>query len=217
MKILAVADFHGKCSADTNLAKFLERDDYDILIMLGDLTHLGPDSELEDILERVKTSKIKTLAVPGNCDPRPIQQILEKHGISLHRKKEDYGGTTFVGLGGSNTTPFNTPFELTESEIEEDLDSVSNGVKNGWILVTHVPPYGTCADLTPDGIHVGSKAVRKIIDRKQPRLSLCAHIHEARCTDKIGDTVIVNPGPISKGFAAAITIDKSAKVELLEI
>ncbi len=185
--------------------------------MLGDLTHLGPDSELEDILERIEAAKIKTLAIPGNCDPKPIQQILEKHGISLHSKKEEVDGVTFVGLGGSNTTPFNTPFELTEVEIEEELVELTNGLGNGWVLATHVPAYGTCADLTPDGIHAGSKSVRKIIDRKQPRLALCAHIHEARCTDKVGDTVIVNPGPISKGYAAEITIVKGMKVELLEL
>jgi Icc-related predicted phosphoesterase len=198
------------------LAKFLKRS-YDLLIMLGDFTHLGPESQVEEILSRAEEIKIRTLAVPGNCDPKPVQQVLEKHGINLHSKSVEVNGLTFVGLGGSNTTPFNTPFELKEGEIEEELSALTCNLNDKWVLVTHVPAYGTCADLLPDGIHVGSKSVRKIIERKQPLVALCAHVHEARCIDKVGKTTVVNPGPISNGYAAEVTLDKGVKVELLEL
>jgi len=44
-------------------------------------------------------------------------------------------------------------------------------------------------------LHVGSESVRKIIEEYQPILCACGHIHESRCIDKIGETIIVNPSP----------------------
>ena len=75
-----VGDFHGESSADNNLAKFLERS-YDVLIMLGDFTERGPGSQVDEILPRVEKTGIRTLAIPGNCDPKPTHEILEKHEI----------------------------------------------------------------------------------------------------------------------------------------
>jgi Icc-related predicted phosphoesterase len=41
---------------------------------------------------------------------------------------------------------------------------------------------------------VGSEAVRRVIERHQPMLSLHGHIHESRGAIKIGRTLCVNPG-----------------------
>ncbi|MBS3815376.1 MAG: metallophosphoesterase family protein [Hadesarchaea archaeon] len=217
MKLLVVSDFHGKSSADNNLEEFLTSD-YDLLIILGDLTHLGPSSQAEEILDRIEESNISTLAVPGNCDPKSVHNILEERGISLHSKAVEFEDLTFVGFGGSNTTPFNTSFEFTEGEIEEELNALACNIEGGWILVSHVPPYGTKADLTSDDIHVGSKSVRNIIEKKQPLVNFCAHVHEARSIDKIGKTKIVNGGPISKGYAVEAELNgQETSIRLLEL
>jgi hypothetical protein len=198
------------------LAKFLERD-YDVLIMLGDFTERGPKSQVDEILPRVEKAGIRTLAIPGNCDPKPAQEILEKHGINLHSKSTEIDGVTFVGLGGSNLTPFNTPFEITEGEIKEELSTLTSNVDRNWVLATHAPPYGTSTDLTSSDIHVGSKSIREIIEHKQPLVAMCGHVHEARSTDKLGRTIIVNPGPISRGYAAEVILGDGVHVELLKL
>ena len=41
---------------------------------------------------------------------------------------------------------------------------------------------------------VGSEAVRRVIERHQPMLSLHGHIHESRGAIKIGRTLCINPG-----------------------
>jgi uncharacterized protein len=41
---------------------------------------------------------------------------------------------------------------------------------------------------------VGSEAVRRVIERHQPLLSLHGHIHESRGAIKIGKTLCINPG-----------------------
>lgn len=185
--------------------------------MLGDFTERGPGSQVGEILPKVERIGIRTLAIPGNCDPKPTHEILEKHGINLHSKSIEIDGVTFVGLGGSNLTPFNTPFEITEREIKEELTALTSNINGNWVLVTHAPPYGTSADLTSSDTHVGSKSIREIIEHRQPLVALCGHIHEARSIDRLGRTIVVNPGPISRGYAAEVIIDEDVHVELLKI
>jgi Icc-related predicted phosphoesterase len=74
------------------------------------------------------------------------------------------------------------------------------------ILVTHVPPYNTKTDILPSGNHAGSESVRKIIEEFQPTLNICGHIHESKAIDKIGDTIIINPGEASQGHAGIVEI-----------
>lgn len=187
--------------------------EYDLLIIAGDITQFGPSTQAEEILDRIGESSIPVLSLPGNCDPKEVLRVLEERNVSLHNKLVEFENITFVGFGGSNKTPFGTPFELTEGELEEDLEALTSQVEGKWVLVTHVPPYGTEVDFTASGIHAGSKSVKKIIENKQPLVNFCAHIHEARSIDSIGQTKIVNPGPIGEGYAAE-AIFENGKVEL---
>ncbi|OPZ76361.1 MAG: hypothetical protein BWY78_01394 [Alphaproteobacteria bacterium ADurb.Bin438] len=76
---------------------------------------------------------------------------------------------------------------------------------NKLVLITHAPPYNTDCDYTKlkDGgfAHVGSKAIYKIIENKQPILTLHGHIH---------DTVQVTgnfPCEIGKTISCAVSSD----------
>jgi Icc-related predicted phosphoesterase len=75
------------------------------------------------------------------------------------------------------------------------------------VLLLHAPPYsslldraaldGRTVDHVPVDVHVGSIAIRRFIERRQPRLSLHGHVHEsARLTgawrDRIGATVCLS-------------------------
>ncbi len=80
--------------------------------------------------------------------------------------------------------------------IEEDL-SVLNNKKSIWVM--HTPPFGGILDKNYDNVCVGSKAIRKSIERVQPILTLHGHIHEApsmshRWSERIGNTISINPG-----------------------
>lgn len=97
-----------------------------------------------------------------------------------------------------------TEHEKKYSTIKMDLEKLSDepGLPES-ILLFHCPPYQTKLDRAAlDGktidhvqldVHVGSIAIRKFIESKQPLMSLHGHIHESvRITgnwkDKIGET-----------------------------
>jgi Icc-related predicted phosphoesterase len=69
------------------------------------------------------------------------------------------------------------------------------------IFLFHAPPYKTNLDKIGSSIesdsHVGSIAIRKFIEQKQPYLTLHGHIHEStritgKWKDKIGRTICFN-------------------------
>ena len=106
-----------------------------------------------------------------------------------------------MGLGGSNYTPFNTPYEFSEQELASFLVSGFDqlGDVQDFILVYHTPPVQTSADRLLNGNHVGSRAVRSFIEERQPLLCLTGHIHESRGEDHIGRTLVLNPGMLKDG------------------
>jgi hypothetical protein len=218
LRVLITADFHGASNAENKLTKLLERG-YDCAILIGDLTDFGPADVAESLLERVREFGIPTLSIPGNCDPKEILEVLDRYEVNLHGRCREIGNIAFVGLGGSNITPFKTPFELTEAEIREELATIARGTSDRWILVTHAPPYNTGLDELESGSHVGSKSIRQYVEERQPMALVCGHVHEARTVERLGRTVMVNPGPMPKGYAAELRIAGKRRVEaeLIEV
>lgn len=219
MKILAISDPHGDYS---KIKKIIGRaGDFDLAVVVGDITNFGPDEKVEELM---KMFDRPILAIPGNCDQRSILKALDtSKATNLHGKAEKIGNIRFIGLGGSNPTPFNTPFELSEEEIEKALDEMVCSAEKAEdcgtiVLLTHAPPHGARDEL-PFG-HVGSKAIQKFLDRVD--LIVCGHIHEAKGLEQVGKTIVVNPGEACKGSCALITIEepkenKPIEVEFVEV
>ena len=211
MKILTLGDIHGQCQ---KIFKYLQKNSVDLIILTGDITHFGPEKLGEEILNEICLFDIPTLAIPGNCDQTCIYgEIENSNAINLHNRTLIIKNIGFCGFGGSNTTPFNTPLEFAEIQIYQELEMLMKQIENQeiQILVTHAPPFNTKTDLLPSGKHVGSESIRQIIEKFQPSLNVCGHIHEARAIDKIGNTVILNPGETSAGFAGTINIIEENK------
>lgn len=210
MKLLALSDFHGDYS---HISAILDKaGECEAILIAGDITDFGPD---EKALELLGMFKDPVLAVPGNCDNPSMLKVLDenKNTINLHNSLHTIGDFTFMGLGGSNPTPFNTPFELSEKKIGEYIGTLlsrSKGRKN--ILLSHAPPRNT-TDKLPHG-NVGSTAMEYYLGRFF--LIICGHIHEARGMVKVKSTCIVNPGMASKGQGALITMEDDIKVDFID-
>jgi Icc-related predicted phosphoesterase len=209
MRILAATDIHASRAAAKMIRDRIAEHRPDVFVAAGDLTNFGPVEFARELLAGLP---VPTLAVPGNCDPRAVVPVLGELGVDLHGKKTSVMGRTFVGIGGSNPTPFGTPFELTEEEI---LAAVRPLMEPGVVLVSHPPPKGY-VDVVGSGAHVGSVSIRAILEEFEPPLVICGHIHEARGTARHGATTIVNAGAAREGHSALISLNgNDAQVELL--
>jgi len=83
------------------------------------------------------------------------------------------------------------------------------------VLMSHQPPINTQCDRIATGAHVGSHAVRRFIEIRQPLVCFTGHIHESVALDNIGDTRIVNPGMLANGQYAYAEIGQGkATVEI---
>ncbi len=220
IKALVISDVHGGFSA---LKSMVERvGNVDIVLFCGDatpygrvMTTLDAFKELADILK-----DYRVLAVPGNMDNYSEIESVDKIGSLeiVHGKYVEINDIVIAGVGGSTPTPFGTPFELSEDVLESILARFRSIEGDRLVLLSHAPPYGTKCDIVVSGEHVGSKAIRKFVEEVQPLAVVCGHIHEARAIDKLGRTLIVNPGPASKGMYAILTIARGyVEAELLRI
>jgi Icc-related predicted phosphoesterase len=155
---------------------------------------------LDEFLDSVRKIPSQIFLVQGNHDPR---EMTVPTGMTLlHAGKSTLGGFVIGGLGGSNFTSGGAPFEYADEEARSLLDAL--GPVD--ILLSHCPPYGTRCDLGPDGKSYGSVPVREYVESKKPRLVLCGHVHVARAVDKVGGTMIVNPGPLMEGNYATVKV-----------
>lgn len=208
MKLLVLSDLHGDYSHVKGLRE--KAGDFDAVLIAGDITDFGPDDRVLDLVEMFSEP---VLAIPGNCDNPSILELLDGNTVNLHNSCHTIEGLTFVGLGGSNPTPFNTPFEMSENEIEKNMEKLLDGQKGRLALLSHAPPRNT-TDKVPGG-NVGSEALAGFLGRFD--LIVCGHIHEARGSVKEGETLVVNPGQASKGQAALITINDEIIVEFVDV
>ena len=123
---------------------------------------------------------------------------LEKDNIDNLRSDVITDG--FISQGNDNHIPYSILTDMKQSSIEDDLRKQLKSLSSDkLILITHTPPFDTNCDCIKDEKtnkirHIGSLAVRKIIEEKQPLFSLHGHIHNTFdfCKDfktKIGRTV----------------------------
>lgn len=198
MRLIALGDIHmdpGPAAGIPDIGSA------DYLIITGDITNFGSSLDAEAIFNRLAVINRSILAVAGNLDQPDVAGYLEDRGVSLHGRGVLAGDLGIMGLGGSNFTPFNTPYEFSEEELSRLLDKGFAAIREAkeFILVSHTPPVRTTTDRLADGRHVGSQAVRTFIEKHQPLLCLTGHIHESRGKDHIGKTMVLNPGMIKNG------------------
>ncbi len=226
MLVYIIADIHGAIEKLGNLEKFLQENEPDILLLSGDITDfalkengLDPLNISQLILETLTSYKFKVLAIPGNCDPKNILKLFDEFDINLHSKGKIINSIGFAGFGGAST-PFNTPFEPSENEIEIGLKTAWKDIETASIkiLMTHQPPIDTRLDMISSGCHVGSATIRKFIEENQPDVATSAHIHESSGIDKIGKTKLIYPGRITEGHIGVLNISKDEiQTEIINI
>jgi uncharacterized protein len=188
----------------------------DLLIVGGDITTGGTPDDAEAAIEQWKPLAPRLLALAGNMDSAAIDARLADLGVGLDATGIVLGEVGVCGVSAAPLSPLRTPYELDDEELERRIESAFAAVAECRVRIfcPHAPPEGTVCDRLRDGRHVGSVVVRRIVEREQPDLVLCGHIHEARGVDEIGQTRIVNPGPVAAGHYAVLDVDGELSIRL---
>ena len=199
MIILAFADIHGDASYIQRV--FKQEHHADAVLLLGDITNFGNQDEAEKIIAAIEQYGAPVLGVHGNCDRGGVDDYLRLRSMSLHGRCIVRNGVAFLGAGFSLPCPGRTPGEITDELFAGYLASAAAELPDGLpsILVTHEPPFNTSADLAYTDEQVGSRAIRSFIEQRRPLACFCGHIHEGNGIDRIGETLIINPGPLRRG------------------
>lgn len=168
------------------------------------------------------------IVCPGNDDRFSVDDLIRDHPdvINAEGKVIAIDEThEMISTGWVNPSPWHTAREEDDVKLEARLEKYVSQLRNveSAIFNFHAPPYQTKLDEAPlldDDLNpviqggrvvmvpVGSKAVRKMIEKYQPFLGLHGHIHEASGSIKIGKTHCVNPGSeYAEGILRAFLIE----------
>lgn len=195
MKLLAFSDLHRDQDRAERLVGLAR--EADVVLGAGDYATMRKG--LEGTIEVLSAIAAPTVLVPGNAESdTELWQACASWGTAhvLHGQALELAGERFFGLGGGvPPTPFGWSFDLSEDEAAAKLESCPEGA----ILVVHSPPKGHVDEA--GGRHLGSESVLAAIERKQPALVVCGHIHQCWGREAtIGTTPVVNVGPEGRFF-----------------
>ena len=179
--------------------------------------------------EKLRGSGVRIFVCPGNDDEMEVDDVVrESDMVELGEgRMVEIDGFTMISTGWSNHTPWNTHREETEEKLGERIEAMARNINDfsHAIFNLHCPPYRSGLDEAPaiDAdlklLHggkalrpVGSTAVRQMIDKHQPLLSLHGHIHQSKGAIKLGKTLAINPGSAyEEGVLMAAVINLDAK------
>lgn len=183
--------------------------------------------------ERLKDQNFACYVQPGNDDRYEVDPILAKSKRIINpdgkliQIDEDH---EMISTGHANITPWDCPRDEPEEKLAAIIDGMLSQVKDmkNSIFNFHCPPYGTHLDQAPKldktltpaldvaggakMVPVGAMAVRNAIEKSQPLLGLHGHIHESKASEKLGRTLIVNPGSeYGEGILRGVLVDLDRK------
>jgi Icc-related predicted phosphoesterase len=185
--------------------------------------------------ERLKETKTICYMTGGNDDSQEVIDTLQE---TDHVKNPDgksiqiTDGHEMASLGWSNLTPWATPRECGEDELNDKIERMVSGIQDmsNAVFNFHTPPIDSILDsapkldqsvyppkpITAGGQMVyfgaGSKSVRAAVEKYQPLLGLHGHIHESRGTTFLGRTLCINPGSdYTEGILRGVVVELSDK------
>jgi len=204
MKILVISDLHAHNDVLDKMDDIFAQ--ADAVIFGGDFAECFKPETGKEALDRLCKKHENIFAVLGNCDNEDFMEELENQDVCIEKALVFHEGLALAGSGGGTFFTGKTEFERTEDEILSDFDIVMNSVEQTgdsslWrslVLVSHNPPVGDKVDSFDGEHHAGSQKFTDFILKNKPVAVVCGHIHEGTNIEKIGDTVVINPGSLGE-------------------
>lgn len=216
MKLLVISDLHAHNDVLDKMDEQFKA--ADAVVFAGDFAECFKPETGKDALEKLCSKHESIFAVLGNCDNEDFLEDLDNQDVNVEKALVFHEGLGFAGAGGGTKFTGKTEFEREEDEILADFDIVINSVEqtgdkslwNSLILVSHNPPVADKLDSFDGEHHAGSQKFTDFIKENQPLAVVCGHIHEGTGIEKIGETVVINPGSLGeKGTYVWLDVEKS--------
>lgn len=172
---------------------------------------------------RESTSGIPKSIVPGEYENK-IKKF--KNIILIDNKKRRVKGIEVIGHGKYlDVTEFiKNPIDKDKKKQQERLRRyrkdekrlkklfLNKNPRENFIFLTHYTPYKIFDKVdfkkSPmHGKHLGWLPYNNIIKHYKPMLVICGHMHEYQGKQRLGKSLIINPGAAQDGKAAIIEID----------
>lgn len=181
-----------------------------------------------DLIRQKVSIETQVIVCPGNDDRTLVDDVINNHKDVINAEGKVINIDEMhemVSTGWVNPSPWKTAREEEDDKLEVRLKKYISQLKdtNSAIFNFHAPPFESKLDEAPlldkdlnpiiQGgrvvmVPVGSKAVRKLIEKYKPLLGLHGHIHESSGSIKIGKTHCVNPGSeYAEGILRAFLIE----------
>ncbi|MCQ2592588.1 MAG: metallophosphoesterase family protein [Treponema sp.] len=217
MKFLVLSDLHAENAQLDKLDEQFSKADG--VLFAGDFAACFKPDTGKAALEKLTSKHESIYAVLGNCDNEDFLEELDNQDVCVEKTMVFHDGVGIAGAGGGTKFTGKTEFERDEEEIISDFDIVGNAAEQSgdadlWksmILISHNPPKGEVVDAVNADLHAGSQMLTDLIKEKQPLAVICGHIHEGVGIEKIGNTVVINPGSLGeKGSYGWLTVTKDS-------
>jgi Icc-related predicted phosphoesterase len=197
MKFIAISDTHG-LHAQLRLPKG------DVLLHAGDVCSRGTEKEALNFLAWFSEQDYKyKIFIAGNHDfyfeknsTALINKIIPENVIYLcdsGAQIED------INIWGSPVSPwfYNWAFNRYRgSDIKKHWDKIPHHTD---ILITHGPVFGKL-DITVQGEQVGCVDLLNRVEKINPKIHLCGHIHEAYGEIKSTKTTFLNASVLDENY-----------------
>ncbi len=189
MKILAFADLHCDIKSLERIKQQVKKKKVDLILCAGDISLFG--NCLKEVMELLHEMHKPVLMIHGNHETeKEMIKLCKKYDniIFIHKHTAEIRDIVIMGHGGGGFANRDKEFEMLSKSFSKKMKDKKS------ILVTHGPPYGTKLDKI-NGEYAGNKSYTKFINRYKPNIVICGHLHEtAGKADKIGNTMLINPG-----------------------
>lgn len=194
MKILATSDLHNDTAAAKRLAEYAEKENVDLVLILGDISIMG-DLTKGMIEPFVKKGK-RVAFVAGNHDmPGTNEELAQTYKIiDLEHNALVYDGIGIFGASGGNIFPNDVSDEEMTYSLKRGFRYLKGAKKK--VMATHVHPAGSMIEKFS---FPGMEGVTAAIYELKPDIHVCGHIHEMEgFEEKIDKTKVICVGKNGK-------------------
>lgn len=181
VKLLTIADTHNKLSIKGAINNLPESSEYDLCILLGDISR----GDIEILLKYIP--KDKMMGILGNHDDK--DNLLRYNIKNINKTLFNFNGINFIGLEGCIKYKENQP-----GYKQDEIRQVCRLMPKAHILISHNIPYGFMGELNE--AHIGAKEINKYLLKKRVPLNICGHNHSDKQGKLKNGTIVIETNMI---------------------